>query len=66
VLAEASGPLQLHRVQANIEPSNVASIRVAPTCGFERIGLAREYRHNGIGWRDFVLFQRLAGNEPRP
>jgi [ribosomal protein S5]-alanine N-acetyltransferase len=61
VLAEAFGPLQLHRVQANIEPSNAASIQVALACGFERIGLAREYRHDGIRWRDFLLFQRLAG-----
>ncbi len=44
--------LQLHRIEANILPSNIASKRVLEKNGFEKEGLARRYlKINGI-WED--------------
>lgn len=65
---ESSG-LGLHRVQANIMPRNVASIRVAERNGFRREGLAERYLCiNGV-WEDHVMFARTVeehfGSAPR-
>ena len=34
VVRHAFGPLKLHRVEANIQPANAASIALARSCGF--------------------------------
>ncbi len=49
----------LHRIEANVLPYNIASIRVLEKLGFEKEGYARKYLNiNGI-WQDhihYVLF----------
>ena len=51
---EADG-LGLHRVQANVMPTNVASLRVAEKAGFRREGLAKRYLKIAGAWEDHVL-----------
>ncbi|MFG0286332.1 MAG: GNAT family N-acetyltransferase [Phycisphaerales bacterium JB039] len=52
--------LGLHRVQANIIPENIASLRVAEKLGMRREGLALRYLHIGGAWRDHIMFARTA------
>jgi [ribosomal protein S5]-alanine N-acetyltransferase len=52
VLAKAFGPLRLHRLEANIQPGNAASIALARRCGFEREGFSPRYLKVGGRWRD--------------
>jgi [ribosomal protein S5]-alanine N-acetyltransferase len=52
--------LGLHRLQAGIQPSNLASQRAFVRNGFEQIGLAKGYLCVNGAWRDHLLFQRLA------
>lgn len=60
-LAFAPAPrgLGLHRVQANIDPSNIRSLRVAEKCGFRREGLARRMLCINGEWRDQWMHARL-------
>jgi len=52
VLREAFGPMELHRVEANIQPGNRASIALAERNGFRREGFSPGYlRIEGV-WRD--------------
>ena len=44
--------LGLHRIEANIQPANAASIRLVRSCGFEREGLSRRFLFIGGAWRD--------------
>lgn len=57
--APAPRGLGLHRVQANVIPSNVASLRVAEKCGFRREGMAKEYLKIAGTWQDHVMFAKL-------
>jgi ribosomal-protein-alanine N-acetyltransferase len=52
--------LGLHRVQANIIPTNIPSIRLAEKCGFAREGLARRYLQIAGMWQDHLMYARLA------
>ncbi len=52
--------LGLHRVQANVIPTNGASLRVAQKAGFRREGLALRYLRIAGKWRDHVMFAKLA------
>jgi ribosomal-protein-alanine N-acetyltransferase len=51
-LAQAFGPLRLHRLEANIQPGNTASIALVERCGFEREGFSPRYLKIGGRWRD--------------
>jgi ribosomal-protein-alanine N-acetyltransferase len=54
VLGVAFGRLQLHRVQANAMPRNIASLRVLEKKGFRREGYSPRYLcMNGV-WEDHV------------
>ena len=44
--------LKLHRVEANIQPGNVASIKLVRRCGFNREGFSPRYLKFGGRWRD--------------
>jgi len=44
--------LKLHRVEANIQPGNVASIKLVRRCGFKREGFSPRYLKIGGRWRD--------------
>lgn len=49
----------LHRVQANIIPENVASLRLAEKLGFRREGLAQAYLQIAGRWQDHVMFAKV-------
>lgn len=61
VVSYAFGELGLHRVEAATLVDNIASQRVLEKNGFDRIGLARGFLRIAGDWRDFYLFQRIAG-----
>ena len=48
----AFGPLALHRVEANIQPANRASIALARSAGFRLEGFSPRYLLIGGQWRD--------------
>lgn len=52
VLRFAFHELRLHRVEANVQPTNKASIAVLKRCGFSLEGFSRRYLKIGGRWRD--------------
>src|SRR6266404_5172946 len=52
VLNEAFNRLKLHRIEANIQPSNISSIALVSRAGFSREGYSRRYLKIGGRWRD--------------
>jgi [ribosomal protein S5]-alanine N-acetyltransferase len=43
---------RLHRLEANIQPTNRASLALAKSCGFVKEGYSRRYLKIGGVWRD--------------
>src|SRR5947209_2157549 len=67
VLAEAFGPIRLHRVEAGTLVDNLASQRVLQRNRFRPIGLARAYLEIAGAWRDHVLFAKTVEDDvPAP
>jgi ribosomal-protein-alanine N-acetyltransferase len=60
VLRRAFGELSLHRVEANIQPDNRDSIRLARRLGFQKEGLSPRYLKVGGRWRDHERWALLA------
>jgi [ribosomal protein S5]-alanine N-acetyltransferase len=52
LLARAFGALNLHRVEANIQPGNEPSLSLASRSGFVREGFSERYLKVGGSWRD--------------
>jgi len=52
LLKHAFGPLGLHRVEANIQPGNVASIALVKSAGFRLEGFSPRYLKVAGRWRD--------------
>lgn len=52
VIRRAFGELKLHRLEANIQPGNVASIALVRACGFALEGYSPRYLKIGGRWRD--------------
>jgi len=56
----AFGTLKLHRLEANIQPGNAASIALVRTCGFTKEGFSPRYLKIGGRWRDHERWAILA------
>ena len=52
VLRFVFGTLKLHRVEANIQPTNTASLAVVKRAGFKKEGYSPRYLKIGGRWRD--------------
>ena len=52
IVRHAFGVLKLHRLEANIQPGNRASIALARACGFRKEGFSPRYLKIGGRWRD--------------
>ena len=59
-IREAFGALGLHRLEANIQPRNVASIALVRACGFALEGFSPRYLKIGGRWRDHERWAILA------
>ena len=52
VLNHAFDTLKLHRIEANIQPGNTASIKLVKRLGFANEGFSRQYLKINGEWRD--------------
>jgi ribosomal-protein-alanine N-acetyltransferase len=60
VLALAFGKLKLHRVEANVQPTNRPSVSLVRGAGFTREGFSRRYVKIAGRWRDHERWALLA------
>lgn len=65
-IALAFGDLGLHRLEANIQPENVASIALVRRLGFQREGYSPRYLRVDGAWRDHERWALLADAPPEP
>jgi [ribosomal protein S5]-alanine N-acetyltransferase len=56
----AFSQLKLHRLEANIQPTNVASIALVRSCGFKKEGFSPKYLKIAGRWRDHERWALLA------
>ena len=52
VIPIAFDRLKLHRLEANIQPENLASIALVRACGFSKEGLSPRFLKKNGQWRD--------------
>lgn len=52
VLRHSFKTLKLHRIEANVQPHNLASINVLKRCGFTKEGFSRKYLKISRKWCD--------------
>lgn len=60
VARHAFRTLKLHRLEANIQPGNLASIALVRACGFSREGFSPRYLKIGGRWRDHERWALLS------
>lgn len=61
VAAHAFRTLGLHRLEANIQPGNTASIALVRRCGFQREGYSPAYLKIGGRWHDHERWALVRG-----
>ncbi|HTY10048.1 MAG TPA: GNAT family protein [Bacteroidota bacterium] len=61
VVRYAFTKLKLHRLEANIQPGNVASIKLIRKCGFTKEGFSPLYLKIGGRWRDHERWALVCG-----
>ncbi|GBR04365.1 GNAT family N-acetyltransferase [Acetobacter oeni] len=64
VIAHTFSDIGLHRLEANIQPGNTASIALARRAGFRREGLSPCYLKIAGQWRDHERWAILATDSP--
>jgi ribosomal-protein-alanine N-acetyltransferase len=64
LLRYAFDELELHRVQANVQPGNEASIALVRGAGFHREGFSPRYLFIRGAWRDHEQWVMLAEDAP--
>ena len=64
VIQIAFSKLKLHRLEANIQPANRASRRLAKACGFRKEGLSLRFLKKGGEWRDHERWALLSTEAP--
>jgi ribosomal-protein-alanine N-acetyltransferase len=62
---QAFGEVGLHRLEAGVMPSNVASQRVLERAGFTRVGITRSLLYIAGRWEDHILYE-LVGPDGAP
>ena len=60
IVRHAFRVMKLHRLEANIQPGNRASIALAKSCGFRKEGFSPRYLKIGGRWRDHERWALLA------
>lgn len=60
VVGRAFRQLKLHRLEANIQPANAASLALVASCGFTQEGYSPRYLKIGGRWRDHERWAILA------
>ncbi len=60
IIKRAWKDLKLHRLEANIQPANLASIRLVEKLGFHKEGYSPRYLKLGGKWRDHERWAILA------
>lgn len=55
--------LDLHRIEANVMPRNLPSLRVVEKLGFENEGVARSYLKINGRWEDHIHMVKLCDDE---
>lgn len=64
VIAYAFTELRLHRLEANIQPANTASIALVRKCGFRKEGFSPRYLQVCGQWQDHERWAILADAAP--
>lgn len=64
-IERAFGEVGLHRLEAGVMPSNVASQRVLERAGFTRVGITRSLLYIAGRWEDHIFYE-LVGPDAAP
>jgi len=60
LIRHAFGPMKLHRLEANIQVGNTASIALVKACGFNQEGFSPRYLKINGRWRDHERWALVA------
>ncbi|MFJ7948779.1 GNAT family N-acetyltransferase, partial [Streptomyces sp. NPDC096354] len=66
VIQFAFTDLGLHRLEANIQPENTASLKLVQRLGFRREGYSAGFQHINGTWQDHERWALTADTNPAP